>query len=115
MKRPFSEPHPFSEPSLENESFTRAKTSGIRNSKMDVEEYCSGSASNSSKRFRHVQPVIDRLDVCECSSTCRRSASVCRESLRTSSILLDEVVEKNEEEPIEPNSSSKCSVRGGED
>lgn len=57
----------------------------------------STSRRDKSHEIHHIEPVLDRLDLCDCPNHSRRSLSSCRMSKRKSQPLQD-VAEKAEEE-----------------
>lgn len=71
---------------------------------------CSRTSSTTrrekSHEMKHIEPLVDRLDVCDCPNHSRRSLSSCRLSKRKSQPLQD-VVEKEDDDESQMLSGSK--------
>ena len=59
---------------------TKSKRLRQSSKTMDIES----TPRTKSHEIKHVEILVDRLDVCECASTCRRSLSSCRISCKKS-------------------------------
>ncbi len=75
---------------------------------------CSRTSSHTrrdrSHEMKHIEPLVDRLDVCDCPNHSRRSLSSCRLSKRKSQPLQD-VVEKEDDEESQMYSDIKSSFK----
>ena len=71
---------------------TKSKRLQLSSKPMDIEL----TPRCRSHEIKHVELLVDRLDVCECASTCRRSLSSCRISCKKSTPL--NIVEESVQE-----------------